>query len=91
MSKINPLINYEKHIENLENIINALESGELSLDEALKQYEQGIHLVRQCQQALENAEQKIQILTQKDHQEILEPFEHKAERAIKNDDETIPF
>lgn len=54
---------FEKNLEELEAIVAALESGTLSLDESLRQFEQGIRLSRSCEQALADAEKKIEILT----------------------------
>lgn len=54
---------FEKDLEQLEQIVEALEEGGLSLDEALKQFEQGIKLSRRCEKALTEAEKKIEILT----------------------------
>ena len=59
-------LSFEKSIKALETIVNALESGELSLDDALKQYEKGLELSRQCQSILTEAEQKVKILTNHD-------------------------
>jgi len=58
---------FEKSINELESIVNQLEKGDLSLDESLKQFEKGINLTRQCQDALNKAEQKIEMLTENDH------------------------
>ena len=55
----------EKSLAELEKIVARMESGELSLDESLKQFERGVALTRQCQQALRNAEQKVEILLRK--------------------------
>lgn len=72
----NPIADYEKHVAALEKIVTQMESGELSLDKALKEYEKGIALIRECQKALDAAEQKISILSQNSHgEETLEPFE----------------
>lgn len=54
---------FEKSIKELEEIVSALENGELSLDDSLKQFEKGIVLARSCQAKLNNAEQKITSLT----------------------------
>ncbi len=54
--------NFEKDLEALEKVVGALEEGGLSLDESLKQFEEGIALSRRCEQALSAAEKKIQIL-----------------------------
>lgn len=53
---------FEGQMAQLEALVGRLESGELSLDEAMKTFEQGIQLTRHCQQALDEAEQKVQVL-----------------------------
>ena len=53
---------FEAALKRLEEIVQRLESGELSLDESLKLYEQGIGLSRLCHQKLEEAEGKIETL-----------------------------
>ena len=55
--------NFEDAIEQLEDLVEALEEGDLSLEESLKAFEDGKKLTRECQLALEKAEQRIQILT----------------------------
>ena len=54
---------FEKALLDLEKIVEALEGGELTLDESLKQYEDGVKLTRACQSKLQEAEKKIEILT----------------------------
>ena len=54
---------FEKSLTDLESIVKALEKGELSLDHALKQFEKGIVLARNCQTLLAQAEQKIEQLS----------------------------
>ncbi len=58
---------FNKGITELEKIINSMEDGDLSLDSALKNYEDGISLIRKCQKALNSAEQKIAKLTKDDN------------------------
>ena len=53
---------FEQSLENLEHLVQQLESGELPLAEALGAYEQGVKLAKQCQQMLDKAELKIQKL-----------------------------
>lgn len=53
---------FEKDLEQLEGIVNALEEGGLSLDESLKRFEDGIQLARRCEKALTAAEKRIEIL-----------------------------
>ena len=63
MSKNKPTaFDFEKALENLEELVTAMEEGELSLEESLQAFEKGIKLTRECQTALKNAEQKVQIL-----------------------------
>lgn len=56
-------IHFEKILGELEGIVQQLEKGDLSLEESLKQFEQGINLARQCQDTLSQAEQKITLLS----------------------------
>ncbi|MBU1436433.1 MAG: exodeoxyribonuclease VII small subunit [Gammaproteobacteria bacterium] len=65
---------FEQMIAELETIVQQLEQGDLSLDDALAQFERGIALTRASQQQLQAAEQKVQILLQPDAQEQLAPF-----------------
>ncbi|NVJ67354.1 MAG: exodeoxyribonuclease VII small subunit [Gammaproteobacteria bacterium] len=54
--------NFESQLEELEAIVDQLEDGDLPLDEALKIFEKGVKLSRQCQKHLAEAEQKVTIL-----------------------------
>jgi exodeoxyribonuclease VII small subunit len=56
-------VHFEKSIADLEEIVVQLEKGELTLEDSLKQFEQGITLARKCQDILSKAEQKIEMLT----------------------------
>lgn len=56
------LPDFEKSLRELETIVERMEQGELSLDESLKQFERGVALTRTCQSALQQAEQKVEIL-----------------------------
>lgn len=72
---------FEKSIAELESLVTALESGELSLEESLKTFEKGVQLTRLCQKSLSEAEQRVQILLQdKDGNEQLEDFDDSNER-----------
>ena len=55
----------EKSLEELEALVARLESGDLPLEQALKEFEHGVKLSRQCQAALQEAEQKVEILLKK--------------------------
>ncbi len=58
--------NFEKALEKLEKIVEDLEAGDLSLDNSLKRYEEGVTLARMCQQKLDKAKEKIETLVKKD-------------------------
>lgn len=53
---------FEQSLSELQTLVERLESGELSLEDSLAAFEQGIRLTRECQGALSQAEQKVQIL-----------------------------
>lgn len=63
MSETKKSVDFEKQLEQLESLVTALESGDLSLEDSMKSFEQGIKLARECQQALKDAEQRVEILT----------------------------
>lgn len=62
MSRAKKSINFEKTLDQLEELVEDMEQGDLSLEEALKNFEKGIKLTRDCQTALDQAEQKVQLL-----------------------------
>jgi len=65
----------EEALEELEEVVNQLEQGDLPLEQALKLFERGITLTRSCQRSLEEAEQKVKILSEKNLDAEPEPFE----------------
>ena len=65
----------EKSLEELEALLKELESGELTLEDALAHFERGVTLTRQCQKALQEAEQKVEILLKKSPEAEPEPFD----------------
>ena len=56
-------IKFEESLKRLEKIVEDLEKGDLTLDEALKKYQEGIELSRQCSARLDSAKKKIDVLT----------------------------
>lgn len=66
---------FEEALTELETLVETLEQGELSLEESLKSFERGVELTRTCQQALKEAEQKIQMLSDRRGNAGLEPFD----------------
>jgi exodeoxyribonuclease VII small subunit len=67
---------FEDALEKLEKIVSQLEEGDISLEESLKLFEEGIRLSRFCNQKLDEAEKRVEILLKdKDGELIREPFD----------------
>lgn len=60
--KNDKLPDFEKSLEELESLVDQLESGDLSLDQSLKQFKRGVELTRHCQGVLNEAQQVVQKL-----------------------------
>jgi len=68
-------LNFEHNLEQLESLVTEMESGELSLEDSLGAFEKGIKLTRECQNALQKAEQKVQKLIEANGQLIETGFD----------------
>ncbi|HSC75106.1 MAG TPA: exodeoxyribonuclease VII small subunit [Pseudomonadales bacterium] len=68
-------LDLESALEKLELLVESLEQGDLSLEDSLKAFEAGIKLTRQCQETLAVAEQKVQLLIEKNGVLKSEPFD----------------
>ena len=75
MPKKTNVINFEKTFTELEELVKKMEEGDLSLEESLKYFERGMLLTKNCQQALNKAEQKVRILLEKSNKNNLESFD----------------
>ena len=75
MAKAKKTINFEKTLDQLEELVEDMEHGDLSLEESLKSFEKGIKLTRECQNALNQAEQKVQLLIEENDELNLIDFE----------------
>lgn len=73
------LKDFEKALQQLEKIVNSMESGELGLEDSLKQFEQGIILAKNCQDTLSNAETRVEQLIEKNGLQQTIPFENPDE------------
>jgi len=71
-------INLEKSLADLETLVAELEGGELSLEDAMKKFEQGIKLTRTCQSILKDAEQRVEILLENNGEDTLTSFDDKT-------------
>jgi exodeoxyribonuclease VII small subunit len=71
---------FEKSLARLEEVVQRLESPQLSLDDAMKLFEEGVALSRECQKQLEEAEGRVEILLKKaDGKFAAEPFDPERE------------
>jgi exodeoxyribonuclease VII small subunit len=71
---------FEQSMAELEAVVARLEQGEVPLEEALAAFERGVALTRACQQALTQAEQKVEVLTSRgDGAATLAPFDEPAD------------
>ena len=76
--KTEPGPDFEKTLAELEKLVVNLEEGDLSLDESLSGFKHGIELTRQCQAALDNAQQTVELLTNTQDEDSLKPFDSDA-------------
>ena len=65
---------FEQSLALLEGLVEQLESGEMTLEQSLGAFEQGVRLTRACQQALADAEQKVRLLTEQNGQSVEQAF-----------------
>lgn len=68
-------LSFEQALGELEALVERMEAGNLSLEESLAAFEQGIVLTRTCQEALQAAEQRVEVLTARSTEAPTEPFE----------------
>lgn len=77
-------VNFENSLRSLEKLVNQLEQGDLSLEESLKAFETGIKLTRECNSKLDEAEQKISLLTGQGDDLKLTDFQDDGSEDIVN-------
>ena len=65
---------FEQSLSELEDLVTRLEQGDVPLEEALKTFERGVALTRQCQTALRTAQQKVEVLLTRNGEESIESF-----------------
>ncbi|HEX5162901.1 MAG TPA: exodeoxyribonuclease VII small subunit [Steroidobacteraceae bacterium] len=68
------LPDFEQSLTELEALVAKLEQGDVPLEEALKTFERGVALTRQCQAALRTAQQKVEVLLARNGEETIESF-----------------
>jgi exodeoxyribonuclease VII small subunit len=74
-AKKNSPLPFEAALAELESLVGQLEHGELALEESLRHFERGVVLVRACQNALRQAEQKVEQLIERDGRMDAAPFD----------------
>ena len=77
------MVKFEDCLERLERIVQELERGEVSLEQSLKLFEEGMQLSATCRKQLEDAEGKVEILLKQNGKLQTEPFEPPAEKALR--------
>jgi len=65
---------FEHNLNQLEHLVERMEHGEMTLEESLAAYERGVGLYRHCQQALEQAELRVRLVSDPEHPERSESF-----------------
>lgn len=79
MAKKKTGVDFEQSLGALQALVERLESGELTLEDSLVAFEQGVALTRECQSALTHAEQRIQQLIEKQDEPAIVPFDGEPE------------
>ena len=83
---------FEQEMADLEAIVTRIDSGELSLEDAIAAFEQGVALVRSLNQKLDEVEKKVEVLMRDAQGELKSaPFEPAAEKTGETEDDDTPF
>ena len=86
--KVNPELNFEGAMDRLEAIVEQMESGKMHLEDLIVRYEEGMKLVKICQERLASAEQRIEIITRNSAgKPVVKDFEPTAENTRASDSE----
>ncbi len=80
-------IDFEASLAQLEKLVARMESGELGLEDSLKAFEEGVKLTRQCQETLTAAQQKVQLLMEKQGKVTLEDSSLGEDILAEEDDD----
>ena len=84
MAKANK-IDVEASLAQLEQLVEQMEDGDLTLEESLKAFEAGVKLTRDCQKALQDAEQKVEVLMRQNDETIAEPLDDQSPEGEDSD------
>lgn len=84
-------LTFEQAVERLEAIIGRIESGEVGLEQSIREYEHGVALLKRCRAILETAEQRVEELTAPRQSQSSVPGAPATPAARNDDDEEAPF
>ncbi len=82
MAKKNEQNTFDQSLKKLEEVVKRLETGELTLEDSIELYQEGMELARQCHVKLEAAEQKVQQIVRENDQLRIEPFHSKEGESV---------
>jgi len=68
-------LKFEEMMKKLEEIVDDLESGEMSVEQSLKKYDEGVKLLKLCRKRLDETKRKVEVLVKKDGKLEVEPLE----------------
>jgi exodeoxyribonuclease VII small subunit len=81
-------VSFEASLAELERIVKELERGDLPLEKSLELFEQGVRLSRECQERLNQAERRIEVLLQdRDGRPLVTPFDEEEELRLHTEEE----
>jgi exodeoxyribonuclease VII small subunit len=66
---------FEEALGRLEDIVKKMEAGDMTLEESLKAFEEGIKLARLCSRKLDEAERRVEILLKQEEELVVKPFQ----------------
>jgi len=66
---------FEEALGRLEDIVKKMEAGDMTLEESLKAFEEGIKLARLCSRRLDEAERRVEILLKQENEPVVKPFQ----------------
>lgn len=73
-AEVSPVADFERSLDALEQLVERMEQGEMSLEDSLAAYERGVGLYRRCQTALEQAELRVRLLTDPQDDATAQPY-----------------
>ncbi|TCK04837.1 exodeoxyribonuclease VII small subunit [Marinobacterium mangrovicola] len=79
MARTRKAPDFEQSLTQLEAVVERMEQGDLPIEEALKAFEEGVKLTRECQDILQQTEQKVQVLVEQQGEMKTRPFQEEQD------------